>query len=149
MEKLEQDYNIFDWWKKVVLNNYTNFNGRARRKEYWSFQLVNFIFILPIYLLTIFTMVSTNDGSSPSMLSFIPLGLILLYAFAIFIPSLAVAVRRLHDTDRSGWFFLLSFVPLVSLVMLYFYFSEGTMGTNNYGDDPKNPSNDIQEIGTE
>jgi uncharacterized membrane protein YhaH (DUF805 family) len=55
----------------------------------------------------------------------------------VLIPSLAVLVRRLHDTNRSGWWFLLMFVPLLNLVLLVFMFLDGTAGTNDYGADPK------------
>lgn len=141
--KKEENYNIFDWWKKVVLENYTNFNGRARRKEYWSFHLVNFIFIIPLYLLILFTAVTENRS-----LMFVPLIIIVILGLGLILPSLAVLVRRLHDTNRSGWSFLLGLIPLVGgLIMLYFYFSDGTIGRNNYGDDPKRPHNEISEIG--
>ena len=73
----------------------------------------------------------------------------MLYGLATFLPSLAVAVRRLHDTDKSGWYLLLSLVPFVSLVLFVFYLLEGNNGKNQYGNDPKNPSNEIQNIGVE
>lgn len=148
MEKLEQDYNIFDWWKKVVLKNYATFDGRARRKEFWSFQLVNFIIIIPLYVLTLVGVLGSESGE-PSVMLFIPVGLLMLYGLATFLPSLAVAVRRLHDTDKSGWYLLLSLVPFVSLVLFVFYLLEGNNGKNQYGNDPKNPSNEIQNIGVE
>lgn len=148
MEKLEHDYNIFDWWKKVVLKNYANFEGRARRKEYWSFQLVNFIIIIPIYVLFVIMMLNSETGE-PSALSFIPLILMFIFGFSLLLPSIAVAIRRLHDTNKSGWYLLLSFIPVVSLILLVFYFTEGVTGENDYGADPKNPINELNQIGRE
>ena len=78
------------------------------------------------------------------------LGLYGIYALLTFIPSLAVGVRRLHDLDKSGWNFLIGLIPLVGgFILLYWFFSEGTQGVNNYGADPKNNGLNIQEIGVE
>lgn len=146
MNKEEKDYNIFDWWKKVVFDNFANFNGRARRKEYWSFQLVNLLLLIIPYILLI-TGIASADGEF-SVLSIISIIILLGFLLLITIPALGVLVRRLHDTNRSGWSFLFGLIPLVGgLIMLYFYFSDGTVGRNNYGDDPKRPHNEISEIG--
>ncbi|WP_207784903.1 DUF805 domain-containing protein [Flavobacterium difficile] len=146
MKKAESEYTIFDWWKKVVFENFANFSGRARRKEYWSFQLVNILLIIIPYIFLIISVFS-NRGElgaigilSAFLLVFIVLG--------TFVPSLAVVVRRLHDTNRSGWNFLLGLVPFFGgLILLYFYFSDGSVGRNSYGNDPKRPHNEISEIG--
>lgn len=67
-------------------------------------------------------------------------GLMMLWALATFIPTLAVAIRRLHDTDKSGWFYLINFIPFVGpIIMFVFYLMEGTRGPNRYGPDPKYP----------
>ncbi len=72
--------------------------------------------------------------------TWVMLGLGLLWSLIIFIPNLAVAIRRLHDTDRSGWMILLGLIPLVgAIILLVFYFSEGTRGPNRFGPDPKGP----------
>lgn len=141
--KAEINYNIFDWWKKVVFDNYANFSGRARRKEYFSFHLVNFIFILPLYVLILFATLTQNGD-----FLFIPIAFLVLAGLGLLIPAFAVLVRRLHDTNRSGWNFLMGIIPLVGgFIMLYYYFSDGTVGRNNYGSDPKRPHNEISEIG--
>jgi uncharacterized membrane protein YhaH (DUF805 family) len=72
------------------------------------------------------------------------------YILGVFIPGLAVAVRRLHDLDKSGWFLFIVLIPLIgSIWLLVLFFSEGTNGRNNYGDDPKNNFSEINEIGKE
>lgn len=136
MEKHESDYNLFDWWKKVVFKNYANFSGRARRAEYWNFVLVNIIIYIPLYL---FGMVGMFNRSA-SVLSLITLSMVGLFALAMFIPSLAVLVRRLHDTGKSGWYFLLYFIPIIGVIlMLVWLFTDGDRFVNSYGEDPKNP----------
>ncbi len=148
MKKEEKDFTIFDWWKKVMFDNYANFNGRARRKEYWSFQLVNMMILFVPYVLlmaSIFTFVASESFSS---FSIVMLVFFVLYALIMTIPSLAVLVRRLHDTNRSGWSFLIGLIPFFgSMILLYYYFSDGTVGKNIYGNDPKRPHDEISEIG--
>lgn len=112
---------------KVVRDNYANFNGRARRKEYWYFVLANF-------LISIVTNVLVFVSDS---LSFV--GIIV--GLALFIPSLAVTIRRLHDTNKSGWYLLLGLIPLVNFYLLYLMFVEGDRGPNQYGPDPKGQEN--------
>jgi len=141
--KKEVDYNIFDWWKKAVFNNYANFNGRARRKEYWSFQLVNFIFLISIFFVLLFFQIIGLRAFVLIPGIFLPV-----FVFGIIIPAFAVLVRRLHDTNRSGWNFLMGLIPFIGgMILLYFYFSDGTVGRNSYGDDPKRPHDEISEIG--
>lgn len=136
MEKHESNYNLFDWWKKVVFKNYANFSGRARRAEYWYFVLVNFIIYIGLNLLSMVGMFS----ESMSAVSIATISIVGLFALAMFIPSLAVLVRRLHDIGKSGWYFLCYFIPLVGFIlMLVWLFTDGDRFTNNYGEDPKNP----------
>lgn len=107
-------------WYLSVLKNYVGFSGRARRKEYWMFTLINAIV-----------------GAIINVIQLI-LGLELPYLS----PVLALAIRRLHDTDRSGAWALLFFVPFIGwLVLLVFFCTEGTSGSNRYGNDPKFGSN--------
>ena len=135
MEKQERDYNIIDWWKKVFLKNYANFSGRARRSEYWYFTLANLLLIIPFYIL-VFVGIE-NDYDSP--LADFAFGFTTLLFVVIIIPSLAVAVRRLHDTNKSGWYYFICLLPFGSIVLLVWLSTEGNSGVNNYGDDPKNP----------
>jgi uncharacterized membrane protein YhaH (DUF805 family) len=108
-------------WYLKVLKNYAVFSGRASRTEYWMFYLFYIIFALLVeFIGGILGVVTKTDQSV--------LGNI--YALATLIPSLAVGIRRMHDTDRSGWWVI---VPIVSLI---FFVSEGTKGDNKFGPDP-------------
>jgi len=117
-------------WYLEVLKKYAVFDGRARRKEYWFFYL--FYFIFAIVLMTIDGMTGTlNEETGIGVLS----GIFLL---AMIIPGLAVAVRRLHDTDRSGWWIFISLIPLIGGIwFLVLMVLDGTSGQNQYGPDPK------------
>lgn len=113
-----------DAWK-----NYANFQGRARRKAYWMFALFNIIAI--ILLGVIEGVIGIRAHSGYGILSG-------LYSLAIILPGLAVAVRRLHDTGRSGWWLLIGLVPLVGpIVLLVFCVQDSQQGTNQYGPNPK------------
>ncbi|MBY8872021.1 DUF805 domain-containing protein [Micromonospora sp. PLK6-60] len=117
---------------KSVLSQYAGFRGRARRSEYWWFFL--FTLILGIVAGILDSALGTDFGSEPGSTGVI--GLIV--GLALLLPTLAVAVRRLHDTDRSGWWLLIGFVPLVGgIVLLVFFAIDGTRGSNRYGADPK------------
>lgn len=114
------------FWYLEVLRKYSEFSGRARRKEYWMFQLVNAL----IFALLVAGALITK--SRP--LFFL---LVLGYALATFVPGLAVGVRRLHDIDFTGWWLLISLVPLGGPVLLVFHLLEGSPGPNPYGPDPR------------
>jgi uncharacterized membrane protein YhaH (DUF805 family) len=134
MENQESNYNLIDWWKKVVFNNYANFTGRARRAEYWYFVLGNFLVIIPFYILAIVGL-STDNGAL-STLGFAVYGIVILVTL---VPTLAVAVRRLHDLNKSGWYYFIGLIPIIgSIILLVWFFTDGNRFTNNYGPDPKN-----------
>jgi uncharacterized membrane protein YhaH (DUF805 family) len=108
------------------------FDGRARRKEYWMFCLVSILISLAIGFASGF--VGAMLGLSESVTTM----LALVYTLAVLIPSLAVAVRRLHDTGRSGWWLLIVLVPLVgAIVLLVFSVQDSEPGANSYGKNPK------------
>ncbi len=112
-----------------VLKKYAVFNGRATRAEYWYFVLFNFIVCVAIGILS--GVIFFASGVNIIALSWI-------YILAVFIPSLAVAVRRLHDTGRSGWWLLLNFIPLIGAIILFVFFVLDTQpGENKYGPNPK------------
>ena len=135
MEKHESSYNLFDWWKKAVFQNYANFNGRARRSEYWYFILVNIILIVPLYIVSIIGV--ANDSTGLTVLGFSLCGL---FVIGLIIPWLAVVVRRLHDLNKSGWNYFIRLIPIVGPILLLVWLcTEGDRHRNNYGDDPKNP----------
>lgn len=117
-------------WYLVVLKKYAEFSGRARRKEYWYFVLFNILVAIALTFI---------DGVTGTLNPETGLGLLSgLYALAMLIPSIAVGIRRLHDTSRSGWWFLLILVPLIGpLVLLFFFVSDSEAGDNEYGSNPK------------
>jgi len=117
-------------WYFNVLKQYAVFKGRARRKEYWFFILFNLI--ASVVLTVIDFMTGLLDAE-------LGIGLLSgLYSLAVLIPSLAVTVRRLHDTDRSGWWLLIGLVPLLgAIVLLVFMLLDGTPGDNQHGANPK------------
>jgi uncharacterized membrane protein YhaH (DUF805 family) len=117
-------------WLKQVIAKYATFRGRARRREYWRYILYYVIAFVTLVLVDMLT----GTFNIESQLGFLS-GLFLLF---MLIPSVAVAVRRLHDTERSGWWVLLAFLPLIGqLVLLFFFIQEGDEGDNAYGPDPK------------
>ncbi len=117
-------------WYLQVLKKYAEFNGRARRKEYWMFFL--FSFIISIVLMIIDRITGTFSAHmGAGMLGG-------LYGLATLIPGLAVTVRRLHDTDRSGWWVLICLVPLIGLIVFIVFMAlNGSASENKYGSDPK------------
>jgi uncharacterized membrane protein YhaH (DUF805 family) len=123
-------------WYLEVLRKYAQFSGRARRKEYWFFALFNVLVAVAITLLSIgVVLLTVGRGDTASTLIFIP---VILYWFAILVPAIAVTVRRLHDTGRSGWWYFVAFVPFVGgFILLIFTLMEGTPGPNMYGSSPK------------
>ena len=119
-------------WYLDVLKKYAEFSGRARRKEYWMFALFNALIYIAILIF------SAILGSIDNSLALIGSLLLVIYGLAIFVPSLAVAVRRLHDTGRSGWWFLIAFVPFVGgIILLVFTVQDSVPGENEYGKNPK------------
>ena len=117
-------------WYLKVLKNYANFEGRARRKEFWMFVLFNFLFTIAAMIL---------DGILGSRIGNTPYGFIyIIYALAMIIPNIALVVRRLHDIDKSGFWFFISLVPIIGGIWLIVLMAtEGNSGDNGYGPDPK------------
>lgn len=111
-----------------AFENYTNFEGRARRKEYWMFFLFNLIFSYSLTFLDLFVLKT----------GFINL----IYSLILLLPSIAVGVRRMHDVGKSGWYIL---IPIYNLILAA---TEGDKGSNEYGADPKFNNLEINEIGT-
>lgn len=111
-------------WFVKCLQNYVTFSGRARRKEFWMFILfyVIFSFACGICDLAIGREFGLQD----------------IFNLAFFLPSISVFVRRMHDIDRSGWWFWLGLLPIVGwIILIVFECTEGTKGTNRFGPDPK------------
>ncbi|MEQ8435002.1 MAG: DUF805 domain-containing protein [Oceanicaulis sp.] len=111
---------------KSVYSNYVNFQGRARRSEYWWFYL---FYVLVVIALSIVS--AAVNESLGSLLTGI-------FVLGTFIPLLAAGVRRLHDTGRSGWWILIALVPLVGVIVLIIFFvGDSEAGPNKYGPNPK------------
>ncbi|SFU03605.1 DUF805 domain-containing protein [Sedimentitalea nanhaiensis] len=108
---------------RTCFNKYATFSGRAVRPEYWWFAL---------FLLLCSLAVNIVDYSIFGDSTLQPLSL--LFSLAVFLPSIAVGVRRLHDIDRTGWWMLIGLLPIIGfLVLLYFFVQRGTAGPNRYG----------------
>ena len=125
---------------EAVTKKYAQFTGRARRREYWMYTLINsiitFVLAIPISGVLMGLAMQTDAGMDPSAAltgsTLIFAAIYALYALATFIPSLAIAVRRLHDTGKSGWWLLIGLVPLVGLYLLYLL-AQPTGAANEYG----------------
>ncbi len=106
----------------TVLSKYVDFSGRASRSEFWWFTLFNFL--LNVVASVIDLMMNTEFVS-------------IVASLALLLPALGVAVRRLHDVDRSGWWILITLIPLIGIIVLIvWYASEGTRGDNRFGPIP-------------
>ena len=118
-------------WATLPLKRYAEFTGRSRRKEYWMFTLLAIgIYIVASILDRIAGMNGMIAGRYGPITVLVALGLL--------VPSLAVSIRRLHDSDRSGWWLLLGLVPMVGeIIVLVFMVLKGTRGANRFGADPK------------
>ena len=116
-------------WYTDVLKQYAVFSGRAQRPEFWWFVLFNVI--ISAVLTLIDRMLGATIGANIGILSSI-------YSLAVLIPSIAVAVRRLHDTGRSGWWLLIGLVPIIGwIALIIFYVQDSEPGDNQFGPNPK------------
>ena len=116
-------------WYLKVLKQYADFNGRARRKEYWMFFLFNIIITYGLQFIAI-------AAELPEILL-----VSTLYSFGVLIPSIAVGVRRMHDAGKSGWYLL---IPIYSLILAC---TDSEEGSNKWGANPKNPNTELDDIG--
>ena len=129
------------WFVKCI-KNYVNFSGRARRMEYWMFylicQIIGLVIAIP-YTITLFASINlvTGDFNPSGAWVFFTI-LLAIYGLFLFLPSLAAMVRRLHDTGRSGAWWLIIFVPFVGVIWLIVLLAlPGESGENRFGPDPK------------
>lgn len=117
------------YWYFEVFKKYAVFTGRARRKEYWMFYLFNLIVAFALVFLEILIGIAPESDDSI---------LVNIYCFAIFVPSIAVLIRRLHDTNRSGLWLLIVMVPIIGgLVLLFFLVQDSQASDNRFGPNPK------------
>ena len=141
------DLSVLDWML-LPLKRYADFSGRSRRKEYWLYYLLNMIVTIVGLLLVVAGVPwdQMNNKYLPPMGISTWIGgmVLILWVLGTFVPSLAVAVRRFHDQDKSGWFYLLAFVPYAGgIILIIFMCLEGTRGANRYGPDPLGNDADI------
>jgi len=120
----------------TIKNRYAQFTGRASRSEFWYFAL--FYFILDIVAIMIDALlINPMLGVAPAQAGqggFIQM----IFALGLLVPSIALGIRRLHDTGKSGWWYLLVFIPVIGwLLLLYFYVTDSQPETNQYGENPK------------
>jgi uncharacterized membrane protein YhaH (DUF805 family) len=128
-------------WMLMPYRRYAEFSGRSRRREYWSF----FLFYLLVMIALNLLFGRHEAVYRPWGMAFVSTGLYGgvgvvagLFGLVNLIPSLAVAVRRLHDQDRTGWLLLLAFIPILGgFALLVLMLLDGTHGPNSYGPDPK------------
>jgi len=119
------DFEEIKKWYLEALRKYVEFSGRARRKEFWTFALTNFVISIVL---------SALDGIIGMGIGFIGT----LFSLAIFLPSIAVGVRRLHDIGKEGWWLLVGLIPVIGwIVLIYFYVQDSEPGSNVYGVNPK------------
>ena len=113
---------------RTCLTKYADFSGRARRSEYWWFFLFNVLVSLVATVVDNLLGTDLDTGS----------GIVgALASLALLLPSLAAAVRRLHDTSRSGWLVLVGLIPLVGWILLIVWFAQDSHGDNEHGPDPR------------
>jgi uncharacterized membrane protein YhaH (DUF805 family) len=124
-----------NWYLKVVKEHYADFKGRARRKEYWMFTLFNIIFLVVAVVL--------DNLLGLSFAPLVPYGWIyVIYVLAVFIPGIAVVVRRLHDIGKSGWFYFIALIPIIGVIwLLVLLCTDSESGANKWGDNPKGIEN--------
>ena len=119
-------------WMLMPLRRYAEFSGRSQRKEYWMYTLgLIIVYVVVGFVEGILGLTGMIGGAYGPLTALLLLGTL--------IPGIALGIRRLHDIDKSGWWLLIAFVPLIgSLVLLYFFVTDGTAGPNQFGADPKN-----------
>lgn len=121
------------WFLDPITKHYADFNGRASRQEYWMFALVSIPVMFVVFLISGVLGATLGSSAGLGVILILVIGL----GLGLFIPSIALAVRRLHDTGRSGWWLLLSFIPYIgSIILLVFYCLKSEDGNNSYGPNP-------------
>jgi uncharacterized membrane protein YhaH (DUF805 family) len=126
-------------WFMTAVKKYATFSGRSQRSEYWYFLL---------FYMIIYIVLAVVDGITGSFSAKSGVGLLTgIFSLAMLLPSLAVTVRRLHDTDRSGWWILIGLIPLIGrIVLLLFLVHDSGTGANRFGENPKAATSHFQNV---
>jgi uncharacterized membrane protein YhaH (DUF805 family) len=112
-----------NWYLTVIKEHYADFKGRARRKEFWMFMLINWVISMVLAIIG-------------GLIHFTLLGSI--YSLAVLVPTLGVGVRRLHDMGKSGWGYLIALVPIVGAIyLIYLWCQDSQAEANEWGANPK------------
>lgn len=123
---------------RTVLSKYAVFNGRARLSELWWYYLAYMVAQFALLLLAVISIVATTDPQETPALAVVAMLLLFALQIGLLLPTLAVVVRRLHDTGRSGFYYFLGFIPVAGpIILLVFLAGPGTPGPNPFGLDPK------------
>ncbi len=117
----------FNYYKEAFTKKFADFNGRARRSEFWYFTLFNTIVAVVLNLIDGVTGMPILGG---------------IYSLAALIPGIAVGVRRLHDTGKSGWWYLIAFTIIGIIPLIVFWAMDSTSGSNKFGANPKGIGSD-------
>lgn len=121
---------------RTCLSKYVDFSGRARRSEYWYFALFSFLVSAVTTFLDVALGTDYEGPTSGGLVNTVA-------SLALFLPSLAVGVRRLHDTDRSGWWILIGIIPIIGWILLIVWFCTDSKPDNAYGPNPKTGPSDV------
>lgn len=114
---------------RSCLQQYVGFSGRARRSEYWWFFLFNVLVSIVASILDS-VLGTMSDDTNVGLIGTIA-------SLALLLPSIAVGIRRLHDTSRSGWWILIGLIPIVGWIILLVFYVQDSHGDNQYGPSPK------------
>jgi len=118
-----------EWYLTVIKERYAQFTGRAGRAEFWTFTLVNFAISMVLNFIGFLGL---------GFISSIAAGIGSIYGLAVLIPGIAVAIRRLHDTDKSGWYLLLGLIPVIGTIgLIYLLAQESNPDENQFGPNPE------------
>lgn len=128
---------LWTYFTRALTKNYVQFNGRARRSEYWGYTLFVILFFVAAVIVDVIVSLAVMDANAYGDPGFLPIVTVLFALYSI-LPSIAITVRRLHDQDLSGWLYLISFVPYIGGIVLFvFMLIDSKPAANKHGESPK------------
>lgn len=130
---------MIEYFKMAVTQKYAQFEGRSTRSEFWYFFLVYFLLSVVLGLVGTLSVIMAFDRGGSSSMAWLCLGILFLLMLVLLVPYVAVSIRRLHDSGKSGWWFMLNFVPYIGfLFFVVLMCLDSEAGTNEYGPNPFN-----------